>query len=120
MANVAPLLEVALEGEVQEGPVRGRELHGCGQPALNDGQIAGRLEPIQVVHVGPDVDSVGHGEARRIDAWTGDDDEAEVGRRVPREREALEHPVQERRADAGAADAGHDHTLSGREAELVS
>jgi UDP:flavonoid glycosyltransferase YjiC (YdhE family) len=64
---VAVLLEVVGQREVQERPARGDQLHGRGQAALDDGQVARREVAVEVVDVRPDLQAVVHAERGGID-----------------------------------------------------
>src|SRR5215510_12310404 len=51
VADVEVLLEVVAEREVQERALGGGQLHGGGQPALDDGEVADAQMLIEAVHV---------------------------------------------------------------------
>ncbi len=56
VADVEVLFEVVAEGEVEEGPTVGGELHGRGETALDDCNVARGKMAVQLVHVGvPDL-----------------------------------------------------------------
>src|SRR5215471_861144 len=51
VADVEVLLEVVPERKVQERPLGGGQLHGGGQPALDDGEVADAQMPVEPVDV---------------------------------------------------------------------
>ena len=58
MPDVEVLLEVVAEWEVQERPAAGGQLHGRGQPTLDDGQVAHRQMAVELVDVRADLEAV--------------------------------------------------------------
>ena len=88
--DVAALLEMPLEREVEEWPPRRDELHRRREPALHDADIAGGEPAVQAVDIAVQLDAV-RGEARRIDARAADRDHAQIGQQPPRGRLGVEH-----------------------------
>ena len=58
VADVEVLLEMVSEREVEEGASVGGELHRRGQPALDDGEVAGGEVAIELGNVRPDLEPV--------------------------------------------------------------
>src|SRR5581483_7592889 len=76
VTDVEVLLEVVLEWEVEERPTVGRQLHRCGQAALDDRDVASGKMAVEVVHVWHHLEP-GMGRQRRgVYAGPGDDDHA--------------------------------------------
>lgn len=93
--DVEALLEVAGEGEGEERPAVGGQLHGGGETALHDGEVAGGQVPVEVGHEADDLEAVViRAEEGRVDAGPGDDDHAELGELPLGEREGVEHLAQ--------------------------
>ena len=76
--DVEVLLEVVAQGDVEERAAVGGELHAGRQPALHDGDIAGREMAVQVGDEAPIGDTSAAREPGRVDPWAADDDEAEA------------------------------------------
>ena len=110
------------QGEVEEGSPVGGELHGGGQAALDDGQVAGGQVAVQVGDEGPQLESLllAGRQAGGVDAGAGDDDHPQLGHRSFGQREGVDDPAQERGADAGAADGHHADLLVGVVAEALA
>ena len=62
----------------------GRELHAGAEPALHDGEVAGRQVRVEVGHEAADSTPGAAGQRRRIDARARDDDHPELGDEAPR------------------------------------
>ncbi len=63
VADVEVLLEVVPEREVQERALGGGQLHGGGQPALDDGQVAGAQMLVEAVDVAVHLEAGSRGKA---------------------------------------------------------
>ena len=72
MPDVKVLLEVVFEREVDERSPVGGQLHRGRQAALDDRKVARREVAVEVVHVWPDVGSLGRRQRRGIDPRAGD------------------------------------------------
>ena len=81
VGDVVVLLEVAAQREVQEGPAGGGELHGRGEAAVADREVAGRQVAVEPVHVAERLDAVAVWERRRVDARSAHDDHPQPGMR---------------------------------------
>ena len=77
VADMAALLEVVAEREVEERPAGGGELHRGRQPALDDGEVTRREVLIEVRHEAADLDAHRAHPAIQIDAGPGDGDHPE-------------------------------------------
>src|SRR5690606_25072163 len=55
---VEVLFEVVVQREVEERAARGRQLHGRGQAALDDGQVTYRQVPVQTIDVAVNLEAV--------------------------------------------------------------
>lgn len=66
------LLEVVGQREVEEWPPGGGQLHGDGQAALHNSDVAGGEVPVEPGHEAADIEAVGQGpsagERRRVQA----------------------------------------------------
>ena len=58
MRNVEGLLEMMTERKVEDRPVISDQFHGGGKAALDYGEIAYGQVPVQVVHVGIQLDAI--------------------------------------------------------------
>ena len=84
VADVALLLEVVLERDVQERPPCRRELHRRREAALDDREVAGDEVAVQVRDERPHLDAGRRVERRRVDPRPGDDDHPQArGRAAP-------------------------------------
>src|SRR5439155_12431516 len=118
VGDVEALFEVVAEREVEEGPVAGGELHGGGEAALDDGQVADRQVAVQVVHIGADLDAAVCRQPCGVDAGPGDDDHPQAGNGPLGLGERVDDAAQQVRAGTGTSD-GHDaHLVVGAVAEL--
>jgi hypothetical protein len=119
---VVVLLEVVGQGEVEEGSSVGGQLHGGGQAALDDGQVAGGQVAVQVGDEGPQLEPFlpAGRQAGRVDAGAGDHDHPQLGHRSSGQREGVDDPAQERGADAGAAHGHHTDLLVGVVAQALA
>ena len=99
VADVEVLLEVVAEREVEERASVRRQLHRRRQAALDDGEIAGGEVPVELVHVGADLEPVVRGQRRRVDPRPGDDDHPQRRHALLRLRESGDHPPQQVAAD---------------------
>src|SRR5207249_40158 len=79
VVDVEVLLEVVPEREVEERALGGGQLHGGGQPALDDGQVAGAQMLVEPVDVAAQLEAGSLGEGRRVDAGAGDHDHPQLG-----------------------------------------
>src|SRR5690606_11298993 len=68
VAHVHLLLEVVAQREVEEGAAERGQLHGGGEPALHQGEVAGGQVPDEVGQVGPHLDAGHAGQRGRVDA----------------------------------------------------
>ena len=118
MADVEVLLEVVAEREVDERPAVRGQLHRGGQPALDDGQVAGGEMAVEVVDIADDLEALVAWQGLRIDARPGDDDRPQPGNPRRGERMGVDHATEQMLADAGAADADDAHLLVRAVAEL--
>ena len=113
------LLEVVTQREVEErSPVR-RQLHRRRQPSLHDREVARGEVAVQLVDVRADLEAVGLGERRRVDARPGDDDHAEARHALLGLGERRDHTAEQVDADARAAHRDDAHLLVGPVAELA-
>jgi hypothetical protein len=74
VADVAVLLEMVAQREVQERSAARSQLHRRGKSALDDGQVAGRKVPVEVRNEGADFDALRCLERCRIDPRSGHGD----------------------------------------------
>src|SRR5215213_5821213 len=95
MTDVALLLEVMFQWEVQEGPARARELHRGGESAVHDGDVTCRELTAQVVDVPDDLHAGDPGQGAWRDTWAGDDDGAQAGDAVRRALVGLDDAPQQ-------------------------
>src|SRR5262244_1971414 len=64
VADVEVLLEVVPEREVEERPLGGGQLHGGGQPTLDDGEVADAQMLVEPVDVAAQIQASALGEVR--------------------------------------------------------
>jgi hypothetical protein len=92
VAYVEVLLEVVAQWEVQERAAVGGQLHRRREPTLDDGEVAGREMTVEVVHVGPQFQSLDVRQRRWVDPRASDDDHPRLGSLPLGLRERLDHP----------------------------
>lgn len=89
------LLEMVTQGNVNEGSSAGDHFHGRGESTLDDGQIADREVPPQIVDIGQHLQSVFGGDRRRVDTRAGDHHNAKAGDQSTGVGICRDDPVQE-------------------------
>src|SRR5207249_3350587 len=77
--DVEVLLEVVPEREVQERALGGGQLHGGGQAALDDGEVAGAQMLVEPVDVAAQLEAGPLREGRRVDPGAGHHDHPQLG-----------------------------------------
>ena len=106
------------EREIEERPVAGDQFHGGGEAALDDGKIACRKVPVEVMHVRVDLDTIEGRQEPRVDARSGHDNHSQAGDGTPGRRGRVDDAPQQLLADARAPDGHHADLVVGRVAEL--
>src|SRR5262249_38721147 len=107
VADVEVLLEVVPEREVEERALGGGQLHGGGQPALDDGEVADAQMLVEPVDVAAQLKAGSLGEGRRVDAGAGHHDHPQLRHALVGQRVGGDDLVDEGLADAAAADGDH-------------
>src|SRR5439155_26499752 len=112
------LLEMVAQREVEEGGLEGGQLHGGGEPALDDGEIGRRMVLEELGHEGTDVDLRVLGQLARIEARPGHEDHARLGNLAGDEREGLRAFLEQPASHPRAAHGTEDHAPTVTIAEL--
>ena len=118
VGDVEALLEVVAQGEVEERPPRGGQLHRGRQPALNHSEVAGGEVAVEILDKGTHLQTVGRGQGCRVDARSGNDDHPQLGDELRCGGEGRHDPAQQARAHARATDRDQADALVRAVAEL--
>src|SRR6185312_14747895 len=111
VTDVEVLLEMVPEREVEERAPGGSQLHGGGQPALDDGEVADAQMLVEPVDVAAQIKAGTPGEDRRVDAGAGHHDHPQLRHGLLGQRVGGNDLLDQGPADAAAADGDHADQL---------
>src|SRR3954469_664056 len=109
--DVEVLLEVVPQRHVDERAPVGGELHGRGEPTLDDRNIRRREVLVETWHVAAHGGASPARQDTRVDPRTRYDQEVQVRELASREGYGVEDPLEQRQAHAGSANCHHAQSL---------
>ncbi len=117
--DVKALLEVVLEGKVEEGPLGLGQLHAGGQPPLHEGQVAHGKVLVQIGYIAAHLDTVGGGQSGGIQAGSRHNHHPQPRNLSACFRIGLHDAPHQRAAHTRAAHGDDAHFLIGVVAQLL-